>query len=331
MDGMNQSIPASVLGTGSCLPGRKLTNFDLEKIVNTSDEWITTRTGIETRRIAGKGEDNYRLAARAAREALKAAALEASDLDLVVVATMTPHMIMPSCACFVQAEIGADNAFAYDINAACSGFLYGLDLVDGYIRRNPDMKILLIGSETLSTRVNWQDRNTCILFGDGAGACILSGAAEGSGIVDSNLRSDGRLWKLLYMHSPESLNPDMVQQDNGGCYIQMTGRDVFKYAVKAMEESVVDLLARNDIAIKDIKLMIPHQANIRILKKLMERLGVDPEKVYINVNKYGNTSAASIPIALDEANRKGMLQRGDLLLFCSFGGGFTWGSMLMHW
>ena len=331
MEGGNQVIRASVLGTGSCLPERKLTNFDLEKMVKTSDEWITTRTGIETRRIAGRGEENFRLAASAARAALAVSGLEAADLDLIVVATMTPHMIMPSCACFVQAEIGADNAFAYDINAACTGFLYGLDLVDGHIRKNPDMKILLIGSETLSARVNWQDRNTCILFGDGAGASVLGGSADGSGIVDSNLRSDGRLWKLLYMHSPESLNPDIVQQDNAGCYIQMTGRDVFKYAVKAMEESVVELLAQNETAIEDIKLMIPHQANIRILNKLMERLGVAREKVYINVNKYGNTSAASIPIALDEANRKGLLKRGDLLLFCSFGGGFTWGSMLMHW
>lgn len=328
---MNQESRASVLGTGSCLPKRQLTNFDLEKIVNTSDEWITTRTGIETRRISGKGEENYRLASRAARAALEASGLHASDLDLVVVATLTPHMMMPSCACFVQAEIGADNAFAYDINAACSGFLYGLDMVDGYIRRNPDMKILLIGSETLSARVNWQDRNTCILFGDGAGACIVSGGEAGRGILDSDLRSDGRLWKLLYMHSPESLNPDLVQKDNGGCYIQMTGRDVFKYAVKAMEDSVVTLLARNNLSVDDIKVMIPHQANIRILRKLMERLGVASEKVYINVNKYGNTSAASIPIALDEANREGILNRGDLLLLCSFGGGFTWGSMLLHW
>ena len=214
--------------------------------------------------------------------------------------------MMPSCACFVQAEIGADNAFAYDINAACSGFLYGLDLADRYIASRPDMKILLIGSETLSARVNWQDRNTCILFGDGAGACVISGREDGQGVIDSNLRSDGRLWKLLYMHSPVSLNPDLVQNDNNGCYIQMTGRDVFKHAVKAMEEAVVELLERNGITINDVNLMIPHQANIRILNKLMERLGVSREKVYINVNKYGNTSAASIPIALDEANRQGI-------------------------
>lgn len=322
---------ASILGTGSYLPERRLTNFDLEKIVNTSDEWITTRTGIETRRIAGKGDENYLLAARAARKALEMAGMQAEEIDLLVVATMTPHMMMPSNACFVQAEIGADNAYAYDINAACTGFLYGLDLADRYISSRSDMKILLIGSETLSARVNWQDRNTCILFGDGAGACVISARDGGRGVVDSNLRSDGRLWKLLYMHGPVSLNPDLVQNDHNGCYIQMIGRDVFKYAVKAMEDAVVELLERNGITINDVNLMIPHQANIRILNKLMERLGVAREKVYINVNKYGNTSAASIPISLDEANRQGILRRGDLLLFCSFGGGFTWGSMLMQW
>lgn len=322
---------ASILGTGSCLPQRSLSNLDLEKIVKTSDEWITTRTGIQTRRIAGKGEENFRLATNAARKALKMSGVSAHELDLIVVATMTPHMIMPSCACFVQAEIGADNAFAYDINAACSGYLYGLDLADKYVSSRADMKILLIGSETLSARVNWKDRNTCILFGDGAGATVISSREDGKGVLDSNLCSDGKLWRLLYMNSPESLNPDIVQKDNVGCYIEMSGRDVFKYAVRAMEESVGKLLDSNGLTVNDIDLMLPHQANVRILNKLMERLGIPEEKVFINVNKYGNTSAASIPIALDEANQQGLLKKGDLLLFCSFGGGFTWGSLLMHW
>ncbi len=321
-----------VLGTGSFLPRRELANADLEQMVNTSDEWITSRTGIRTRRIAGKGEENYRLAAGAARRALEMAGLEAGEIDLIVVATMTPHMTMPSCACFVQAEIGAQRAFAYDLNAACSGYLFALDMADKYILNKPDMNILVIGSETLSTRVNWQDRNTCILFGDGAGACVLSGRDHGGGIIDSQLFTDGNLWELLYMNSPRSLNPDLVQPgDEQDCYIRMTGRDVFKFAVRAMAESAVALLQRNGMTSKDISLMIPHQANIRIVHKLMERLGVPEEKVYINVNKYGNTSAASIPIALDEANRQGLIRRGDLLLFCAFGGGFTWGSMLMCW
>ncbi len=328
---MNMKNRAAVIGTGVCLPERVLTNFDLEKMVNTSDEWITTRTGIHTRRIAGKGEENYRLAVRAGQVALKQAGISAHELSLVIVATFTPHMIMPSCACFVQAEIGADQAFAYDLNAACSGFLYGLDLADAYISRQPDMKILLIGSETLSARVNWEDRNTCILFGDGAGACVLTGGREGQGVVDANLRSDGSLWNLLYMHGPESQNPALVSDDNGGSFIRMAGRDVFRYAVKAMEEAVTTLLERNGVTIDDVCLLIPHQANIRILNKLMDRLTVPREKVYINVDKYGNTSAASIPIALDEASSLGMLRRGDLVLFCSFGGGFTWGSMLMNW
>ena len=322
---------SSVIGTGSFLPEGRVTNFDLERIVETSDDWITSRTGIHERRKAGPGEENYRLAVRAARKALDMAKVAPAELDLIVVATMTPHMIMPSCACFVQTEIGADNAFAYDLNAACSGFLYTLDLADRYICSNPDMKILIIGSETLSARVNWEDRNTCILFGDGAGACVITGGEGQGGLVGSDLRSDGGLWNLLYMHSPKSLNPDLKQDGNNGCYIEMIGRDVFKHAVRAMEESVRDLLNKHGLTIDDIDLMIPHQANIRILNKLMERLEVNREKVYINVDKYGNTSAASIPIALDEANRQGLMQRGDLLLFCSFGGGFTWGSLLMHW
>ncbi len=322
---------ASVIGTGSCLPERKLTNFDLEKMVDTSDEWITTRTGIHTRRIAGKGEENYRLATCAAREALAMSGIDAKDIDLIIVATFTPHMMMPSCACFVQAEIGASNAYAYDMNAACAGFLYALDMADKNICSNPDINILVIGSETLSAHVNWQDRNTCILFGDGAGACVVTGGIDGTGIVDSKLCSDGNLWKLLYMHSPKSLNPEIIQEDNNGCHIKMMGRDVFKHAVRAMEEAIVDILERNNLTVNDVDLMIPHQANIRILNKLVERLDVSREKVYINVNKYGNTSAASIPIALDEANRQGKMNRGDLLLFCSFGGGFTWGSMLMRW
>jgi len=321
---------AAILGTGSCLPERVVSNNDLEKIVETSDEWISTRTGIRTRRIAGPGEQNFQLASVAARRALDSAEISATEIDLIVVATLTPHMMMPSCACFVQAEIGAENAFAFDLNAACSGFLYGLDMADKYICSRPDMKILVIGSETLSARMNWQDRNTCILFGDGAGACVVSGSGE-RGIVDSNLFADGRLWKLLYMDSPESRNPEISDPERKGCFIQMTGRDVFKYAVRAMENAVTGLLKRQQISIDDVNLLIPHQANVRILGKLMDRLGVDREKVFINVDKYGNTSAASIPIALDEAHRQGRLQHGDLVLFCSFGGGFTWGSMLMRW
>jgi 3-oxoacyl-[acyl-carrier-protein] synthase-3 len=238
---------------------------------------------------------------------------------------------MPSCACFVQKELGAEKAFSYDLNAACSGFLFALDSGDKFLRVEKEKKILVIGAETLSSRVNWTDRNTCILFGDGAGATVLEYQDNNRGVIASNLCSDGKLWKLLHMHSAPSYNPELEQPDNPGAHILMEGREVFKYAVKAMEGAIRNLLSRENIDIDSIDLMIPHQANIRILKKLVTRLGIKEEKVFINVQKYGNTSAASIPIALDEANREGRLTRGDLLLVCSFGGGFTWGASLLRW
>ncbi len=320
-----------VLGTGSCLPEKRLTNDDLEKMVDTNDEWIATRTGIKERRIAGKGEEAYILATRAAEKALAQAGISAQDIDIIVVATISSHMIMPSCACFVQKELGAANAFAYDINAACSGFLYAFDLADQYVKADHNKKVLVIGAETLSARVNWEDRNTCILFGDGAGAAVLAYSDSDRGIMASNLQSDGSLWNLLYMHGPQSTNKDLQDKNNHGSHILMEGREVFKYAVKAMEGSVRDVLERAAVDVKDIKLVIPHQANIRILNKLLERLQVDEEAVFINVQKYGNTSAASIPIALDEAFQAGKISKGDMVLFCSFGGGFTWGASLITW
>lgn len=321
-----------ILGTGSYLPSRRLTNDDLEKMVDTNDEWITSRTGIKERRIAGKGEDTYILAAKAAEKALAMAGVSAEEIDVLVVATISSHMLMPSTACFVQKEIGAKNAFAYDLNAACSGFLYGLDLGDQYVRADKNKKVLIIGAETLSARVNWEDRNTCILFGDGAGAVVL-GHDESSdrGIIGSNLKSDGSLWNLLYMHGPQSTNPELFDENNPGSHMLMEGREVFKYAVKAMEGAIRGLVEDQDISLDDVKLVIPHQANVRILKKLLERLQVDDEVVFINVPKYGNTSAASIPIALDEAYQAGRIAEGDSILFCSFGGGFTWGASLIKW
>ncbi len=320
-----------VLGTGSCLPERILTNEELETIVNTSADWIKTRTGIESRHIGGRGEQTYQLAANAAKKALAAAGVSAKELGLIVLGTISSHMLMPSSACFVQKEIGATNAFAYDLNAACSGFLYGVDLADKYIRADHSLKILVIGAETLSGRLNWQDRNTCILFGDGAGAAVLGHSDTDRGVIGSNLLSDGSLWDLLYMHAPESLNPELLVDGNTGAYIQMEGREVFKHAVRAMEESVRGLLQKQNIDIDAINFVIPHQANKRILNNLIERLGLPRRKVFINVSKYGNTSAASIPIALDEANRNGLIAEGDTVLFCSFGGGFTWGATLIKW
>ncbi|MDP3479765.1 MAG: beta-ketoacyl-ACP synthase III [Desulfoprunum sp.] len=320
-----------VLGTGSCMPKRILTNIELETIVDTSAEWIKTRTGIESRHIGGQGEQTYQLAANAAKNALAAAGVSAKELGLIVLGTISSHMLMPSSACFVQKEIGAVNAFAYDLNAACSGFLYGLDLADKYIRADHSMKILVIGAETLSGRLNWQDRNTCILFGDGAGAAVLGHSDSERGVIGSNLMSDGSLWDLLYMHAPESLNPDLLVAGNSGAYIQMEGREVFKHAVRAMEDAVRGLLEKQRFEIDAINFVIPHQANMRILNNLIERLDIPRRKVFINVSKYGNTSAASIPIALDEANRNGLIAEGDTVLFCSFGGGFTWGATLIRW
>lgn len=320
-----------ILGTGSCLPRKVVTNSDLEQIVETSDEWIRSRTGIHTRRIASGDEYTYRLSARAAEKALAMANVDPADLDLIVVGTISSHMLMPSTACFVQKEIGASKAFAWDLNAACSGFLYGMDLADKYIRADHTQKILIIGAETLSTRVNWQDRNTCIIFGDGAGAAVLGHEDGKRGYIGSNLFSDGSLWELLYMHAPQSTNPKLQVPGNDGAHIVMEGREVFKHAVKAMEDAVRGLLEREGVSLEEVDLVIPHQANIRILNKLKERLQLPDDKVFINVSDYGNTSAASIPIALDEAVRGGRIKSGDLLLFCSFGGGFTWGAELLTW
>ncbi len=320
-----------VLGTGSCLPKRVLTNKELESIVDTTDEWIRARTGIETRHIAGEGEQTYQLAAEAAKKALDSAGLSADEIGLIVLGTISAHMLMPSCACYVQKEIGAVNAFAYDLNAACSGFLYGLDLADKYIRSDPSMKVLVIGAETLSNRLNWKDRNTCILFGDGAGAAVCGYSESGSGIIGSNMFSDGKLWDLLYMHAPEGPNPDLVVEGRVDEYILMEGREIFKHAVRAMENAVRQLLEKEKIDMDSIRLVIPHQANVRILKNLTDRLNVPQSKVFINVSKYGNTSAASIPIALDEANSSGLIEKGDIILFCAFGGGLTWGATLIKW
>jgi 3-oxoacyl-[acyl-carrier-protein] synthase-3 len=320
-----------VLGTGSCLPEKVLTNLELESIVDTSAEWIQSRTGIKTRHIGGKGEKTYQLATQAAHKALESAGVTAEEIGLIVLGTISSHMLMPSSACFVQKELGAKNAFAYDINAACSGFLYGLDLADKYIKADHSMKVLVIGAETLSSRLNWQDRNTCILFGDGAGAAVLGYSATDRGIIGSNMHSDGSLWELLCMHAPESLNPDLVVEGNAGAYIQMEGREVFKHAVRAMADAVNGLLEREKISCESLSLVIPHQANMRILNNLIDRLHIPRSKVFINVSKYGNTSAASIPIALDEAHSSGLIAQDDTILFCSFGGGFTWGATLIKW
>lgn len=326
------AIRTLIAGTGSCLPKRIVSNSDLEKIVDTSDEWITSRTGIKQRHISGQGEETSKLAAQAARQALANSGIGPEEIGLIVLGTISPEMSMPSIACLVQKEIGAVNAFAFDINAACSGFLFCLDLADKYVKNDPTLKILVIGAEALSTRTNWQDRGTCILFGDGAGACVVTSTTDQSrGIIASHLASDGRLWHILHMDGAASMNPDLKQENTPGPFIQMNGAEVFKQAVRTMEDAIKKVVKKAGIDIGDIDLVIPHQANIRIINSLIDRLAIGEEKFYINIHDYGNTSAASVPIAIDEANRKGILKTGDLVLLCAVGAGLTWGATLMRW
>ncbi len=321
-----------IIGTGSAIPKKIIHNKDLEELVDTSDEWIRTRTGIVTRHVVEEGETNSRLAGEAAKNALEMAGLSPVDINLIIVATLTPDMPMPSVACLVQDAIGAKQAGAFDLAATCSGFLYGLAMADGYLRIHPDHNVLVIGSEVLSRRVNWKDRGTCILFGDGAGAAILTGAENGRGIVTSHLHADGSLWDLLAIRglgTREEVTP--AQLEAGLQFIEMNGREVFKHAVRALESVTMEALETAGWKGEDIDLFVPHQANMRIIEHLRQRLGLSEEKVFINIHKYGNTSAASIPIALDEANRSGILKPGAKVLMVAFGGGFTWGSVAMKW
>ena len=311
-----------IIGTGSKVPSRVVTNADLEKMVDTTDEWITTRSGIKERRIVTAGETNSYLATEAARRALEAADLTPQDISLIIVATMTPDMPMPSVACLVQKNLGAIQAGAFDISATCSGFLYALTVADRFIKADPRQKILVIGSEVLSAKVNWQDRTTCVLFGDGAGAVVVTGSQEGDrGILTTHLRADGSLWELLTLKGCGSRYPIDSDLPREEFFIRMNGREVFKNAVRAMESVALETLAEMGLKGEDLDLLITHQANIRIIEFLRERLAIPAEKVFINIHKYGNTSAASIPLALDEAVRTGRLKEGDLLLMVAFGGG----------
>ncbi|NDY42181.1 ketoacyl-ACP synthase III [Dissulfurirhabdus thermomarina] len=321
-----------ILGTGACLPRKVLTNFDLEKMVDTSDEWITTRTGIRQRRIAGDDEPNSRLATEAARRALDMAGVHPRELDLVIVGTMTPDTPMPTTACLVQHALGAKNAGAFDLGAACSGFLYGLSVADKFIRDNRRLKVLVIGSEVLSRRTNWQDRNTCVLFGDGAGAAVLTGTREDRGILSTHLHADGSLGDLLTIRglgTAHPVTPELLEK--GWQYIEMQGSEVFKHAVRSLEGVAWEALEANGWRGDDVDLLVAHQANVRILDFLRDRLGLSRDQVFINIDKYGNTSAASIPIALDEANRAGRLAPGTRVLILAFGGGFTWGAAALKW
>ena len=322
-----------ITGTGSALPGKILTNAELERLVNTSDEWITTRTGIKERRIAVDGEYTSTFAAEAARRAMAMAGAHPKEIDLIIIGTVTPDFPFPSTACIVQDLLGATNATAFDLSAACSGFLYGVSIAEKYLRSGAARKILVIGSEVLSRIVDWQDRNTCVLFGDGAGAVVLEASEGDHSLLSTHTFSNGSFWNLLYQPGSGSRNPATVSRtiDERLIYLKMEGNDVFKHAVRAMEEAALKALDVNGLTPSDISLMIPHQANRRIIDATAKRLGLGPDRLIINLHRYGNTSSASIPIALDEANRQGVVKPDGKLLMVAFGGGFTYASALVNW
>ena len=325
-------IRAKITGTGSAVPQNILTNFDLERMVDTSDEWIVTRTGIRERRIAGEGEYTSTFATMAAQKALDAAGVSADEIDLIIVGTLTPDYPFPATACLVQQNLKAAKASAFDISAACSGFVYALSTAQKFILGGTVKKALVIGAEVLSRIVDWTDRNTCLLFGDGAGAVVLEAVEGESGVLSTHMHSDGNYWDLLYQKGCGSRHPASQQNlDDRLIYLTMQGNEVFKHAVRAMGEVSQEALAANGLTTDDVSLFIPHQANQRIVDSVGKRLGIGGERVYVNLDRYGNTSAASIPLALDEVVRAGRLKEGDIVLLSAFGGGFTWGAAAIRW
>lgn len=322
-----------IAGTGASVPDRILTNAELERMVNTSDEWIVTRTGISERRIASDDQATSDLAEGAARCALEAAAVDPHDLDLILVNTVTPDMFFPSTACVLQERLGASRAAAFDLLAACAGFVYGLSVADAYLRAGLMRNILVIGADTLSKVVDWSDRDTCVLFGDGAGAVLVQRTTADPGILSTHLYSDGSKGKQLIIPGGGSRQPvcEKVVEEKLVTIRMPNGNEVFKMAVRSMEEAAMAALKANGVEVSDIDLFISHQANARIIYALAERMGLPRERIFMNIDRYGNTSAASIPIAIDEAVRAGRLKRGDLLLLTAFGGGITWGSALIRW
>ena len=322
----------SIIGTGSYVPERVLTNAELEKLVETSDEWITSRTGIKERRIAAEGENTSDLASKAALAAMENAGITAEEIDLILVATVTPDMFFPSTACFVQTKIGAKNAACFDVSAACSGFLYAIEIAQQFITSHTYDTILVIGAEKLSSIVDWTDRNTCVLFGDGAGAAVLQHRSGGHGVISTFMGSDGRLSEILQIPGGGSRFP--VSKENAdqrlNC-IKMNGKETYKHAVNSMLDAATRALADANIKASDLACIIPHQANLRIIEAIASRMDLPMERFVINLDRYGNTSAAAVAIALDEANRTGRMQVGDDVLLVVFGGGLTWASSVIQW
>ncbi|HKN79563.1 MAG TPA: beta-ketoacyl-ACP synthase III [Lysobacter sp.] len=326
---MTQQVFARIAGTGSYLPEKCLTNDDLAKFVDTSDEWIAARTGIRERHVAADGETTGDLAYHAAVRALEAAGVAPSELDLIILGTTTPDLIFPSTACLLQHRLGANGCPAFDVNAACSGFVYALTIADKFIRSGAARTALVVGSETLTRMLDWDDRATCVLFGDGAGAVVLKADTE-TGILSTHMHADGGKKELLW--NPVGVSVGFKPEEkNAGVRVLMTGNEVFKHAVKALDSVVEEALEANGLDRHDIDWLIPHQANLRIIEATAKRLDMPMERVVVTVDKHGNTSSGSVPLALDEAVRSGRVQRGQLLLLEAFGGGFTWGSALLRY
>ena len=326
---MSERIYSRIAGTGSYLPEKVVTNDDLAKVVDTSDEWILSRTGIRERRVVAEGQTSSDLGYQAALKAIEAAGITAEEIDLIVVGTTTPDLIFPSTACLIQQKLGARGCAAFDINAACSGFVFGLSVADQFVRTGTSKTVLVIGVETLTRMVDWTDRTTCVLFGDGAGAVVLKADGE-TGILSTHLHADGSKKDLLCC--PTGVSAGFREHEpNAGVRIQMAGNDVFKHAVKALDSVVDETLEANGLDKHDLDWLIPHQANLRIIEATARRLEMPMERVIVTVDRHGNTSSASVPLALDEAVRSGRVQRGQLLLLEAFGGGFTWGSALLRY
>ena len=321
---------AIIAGTGSFVPEKRLTNDELSTMVDTNDEWITQRTGIKERRIAGPNESTASLATAAARRALDAAGLAPNDIDLIVCGTITPEMAFPSTACFVAAALGLTSTPAFDIAAACSGFIYTLDTAAAFIKAGRYRNVLVIGAETLSRITDYTDRSSCILFGDGAGAVVLQRSSDPKkGVVYSGLHADGSGWEMLYCKPGSRFPIEESLVTDRSHYIKLKGRDVYKFAVQRFEELIEDAMRKCELSVDQVSLIVPHQVNQRIIDSAMNKLGLGPEKAYVNIDKYGNTSAASIPIALDEAVRAGKIKPGDTVIFVAFGAGLTWANAVV--
>ena len=332
---MGAAVPTrhiGILGTGLAVPGRVLTNAELETMVDTSDEWIVSRTGIRERRIAEEGESSSQFAREAALRALTKAKTAAEEIDLIICATVTPDMAFPATACLLQDRLELSRIPAFDLSAGCSGFGYALTVAESMLRGGPFRKALVVGVDLLSRITDYADRSTCVLFGDGAGAAVLGEVPEGYGILAAELGADGAGGSALQMPAGGSLKPaSLATVENREHYIKMQGRDVFKFAVRIMEESARRVTSQAGLTLEDVHWVVPHQANVRIIRAAAERLGIPEERFFVNVDRYGNTSAASIGLALDELARSGELRHGDYLVLVGFGAGLTWSALLVRW